>query len=452
MPSERRKRVRRRGHAALGWPVWQLRPWLVVFIGVVSVVYLGAIAVAITAMPWPEPLRNLWLSGALLLCTAGTVELTRRAGENEGLIRDVYAVWELPLAILLPPVYALVVPIFRLTLAQWRIRRSPLHRRVFSAAIVGLSYGGASLAFHRMIPSSSGEFTGTLAHPQTWIIAVAIAGLVQWTVNTSLLLPAIKGSNPAASLRELILAPERARNDIAELCVAVLVTLGIAITPLSIVFAFPFVTLLQRSSRHAQLVAASRVDSKTGLLNAGTWEREAASEVARAVRTRTPLAVALIDIDHFKSVNDSFGHLAGDKALRELARTLTIFLREYDLVGRFGGEEFALLLPQAKALDAYRIAERIRAHVGAMPIDVHDAPDAEPVRLTISVGVAALGARWDSGTSGQLTDLLAAADGALYQAKQNGRDQVCVITENSTFGLRDQPHDGPSAEIDTHVV
>jgi diguanylate cyclase (GGDEF)-like protein len=235
----------------------------------------------------------------------------------------------------------------------------------------------------------------------------------------------------------MIFAREAVQNDVTELCVAVLVTLGIAVTPLTIVFAFPFVTLLQRSFRHVQLVNASRVDSKTGLLNAGTWEREAASEVARAVRTRTPLAVALVDIDHFKAVNDSFGHLAGDRALREVARTLTVFVRQYDLVGRFGGEEFALLLPQAKAADAYRIAERIRAHVGAMPIDVHDDPSAEPVRLSISIGVAALGARWNGGTAGQLTDLLAAADGALYQAKQNGRDQVCVITDDTTFGLLD---------------
>jgi diguanylate cyclase (GGDEF)-like protein len=451
MRSERCDRVHEHRHAVLRWPIWQLRPWLVAFIGVVTAVYLVAITVAVLAMPLPEPLRNLWLCGALLLCTAGTVELTRRAGENAGLIRDVYAVWELPLAILLPPVYALVVPIFRLSLAQWRIRRIPLHRRVFSAAIVGLSYGGASLAFHLMTRPGSESFTGPRANPAAWVVAVAIAGLVQWTVNTSLLLPAVKGSDPGVSLRELVLAPERVRNDVAELCVAVLVTLGIAITPLSIVFAFPFVTLLQRSSRHAQLLAASRVDTKTGLLNAGTWEREAASEVARAVRTRTPLAVALIDIDHFKAVNDSFGHLAGDKALREVARTLTVFLREYDLVGRFGGEEFALLLPQAKAVDAYRIAERIRAHIGTMPIDVHDDPGAEPVRLSISVGVAALGARWDSVTGGQLTDLLAAADAALYQAKQNGRDQVCVITENTTFGLRELSADAP-VEVDTPIT
>jgi diguanylate cyclase (GGDEF)-like protein len=158
------------------------------------------------------------------------------------------------------------------------------------------------------------------------------------------------------------------------------------------------------------------------------------------------LAVALIDIDHFKAVNDSFGHLAGDRALRTVARALAIPLREYDLVGRFGGEEFALLLPQAKAVDAYRIAERIRTHIGSMPITVSDDTDAEPVRVSISIGVAALGARWDSSSGTQLTELLAAADGALYQAKRNGRNQVCVVTENATFGAsgRDAAQNGAS--------
>ncbi|HEV2373329.1 MAG TPA: GGDEF domain-containing protein [Streptosporangiaceae bacterium] len=203
-------------------------------------------------------------------------------------------------------------------------------------------------------------------------------------------------------------------------------------------FAFPFVTLLQRSVRHEQLVSASRLDSKTGLLNAGTWEREAAVEVARAIRTRTPLAVAIIDLDRFKNVNDTYGHLAGDKTLQAIARVLQECVREYDLVGRFGGEEFALVLPQAGPVSAYSIAERIRDYIADLPIDVSPCQTTEPVHVTVSIGVASLGSAWDTRAGGQLTDLMAAADMALYQAKRNGRDQVCVITENRTFGTQTQ--------------
>ena len=432
MGSERCNRVQLHARAAREWPLWQLPRWLVAFIMVTTAGYVLAIALAVE--PGHESLRNLWLCGLLLLCTALTVELTKRSGENAGLIKDVYAVWELPVAILLPPIYALLVPAFRLTLTQLRVRQVPLHRRVFTTAVIGLSYASASLVFHGITGQGFGAATNPGPDAAIWVCAVAVAAVAQWVVNTSLVVPAIKGSDPTVSVRELYLARERVHNDVAELCVAVLVTLGVAVTPLTIVLAFPFVTLLQRSFRHVQLVNASRVDTKTGLLNAGTWEREAATEVARAIRTHTSLAVALIDIDHFKAVNDSFGHLAGDRALRTVARALTIFLREYDLVGRFGGEEFALLLPQAKALDAYRIAERIRAHIGSMPITVSDDAGAEPVRLSISIGVAAFSARWDNSSGAQLTELLAAADGALYQAKRNGRDQVCVVTENARFG------------------
>jgi diguanylate cyclase (GGDEF)-like protein len=433
MRTRHSKRVRARGAAFRAWPVLTLPRWLVGFIVMVTVGYVAAVAVALADLR-ASP-HDLLLFGALLACTAATVERTRRSGENAGIIKDVYAVWELPLAILLPLAYVLVAPAFRLALVQWRIRRFPVHRRVFSASVVGLSFGGASLVFHAV----TGLGFGTTALPHTnatgWLGAVALAAVIQWGLNTTLLFPAIRGSDPTVRVRQYFFARQGVENDVAELCVAVLVTLGVAFTLVTIAFAFPFVTLLQRSSRHAQLVNESRLDAKTGLLNAGTWEREAAAEVARAVRTHSPLAVGIIDVDHFKAVNDAYGHLAGDKALQALAQTLREFLREYDLVGRFGGEEFVLLLPQTKAVDAYRIAERIRAHVRSMTIEVGSDHGTEQVRLTVSIGVAALGTRWDTNTGGQITDLLAAADGALYRAKQDGRDQVCVITENATFSV-----------------
>jgi diguanylate cyclase (GGDEF)-like protein len=177
---------------------------------------------------------------------------------------------------------------------------------------------------------------------------------------------------------------------------------------------------------HAQLLAKSRIDTKTGLLNAATWESEAAAEIARAIRTRSPLSVALIDIDHFKAVNDTHGHLAGDMALRAVSDALREQLRGYDVAGRFGGEEFAIVLPQADEADALGIAERLRAHMEAMSIPLGPgARSGACVRLTVSVGVAAL-----DGPDTELTDLLAAADAALYYAKQTGRNKVHIGTTN----------------------
>jgi diguanylate cyclase (GGDEF)-like protein len=304
--------------------------------------------------------------------------------------------------------------------------------------VIGLSYGAASLTFHTITGSPPASLGVAGNHTSAWILAVALAAILQSVINTGMLLPAWKASDPAARLRDLALAGEAVRNDVAEVCVAVLVTFAIAINPLTIVFALPFVMLLQRSFRHAQLVNASRIDSKTGLLNAGTWEREATAEVARAVRTRTPLALALVDIDHFKGVNDTFGHLTGDRALKAVARTFQLFLREYDLIGRFGGEEFALLLPHTSALDAYGIAERIRDHMAISPLDVGDLPEGRHVRVTVSIGVAALGAPWDTLMGSQITDLLAAADRALYQAKRAGRNQVCVVTDDTVVNSPEQ--------------
>lgn len=430
------QRVLERMAAVRAWPLWGLSLWLKTYI--VAIVAANLALVSLASFVGPGSTRQLIMLAALVACDAATVELTRRAGENALVAKDVHGVWELPVAILLPPVYALLLPILRFALTQWRVRRVCLHRRVFTAAVVGLSYGAASLAFHGITASPLGSTLAPGSHPSTWILAVAVAGILQWGINTGLLLPAIKASDPTIRLRDVILAGEAVQNDVAELCVAVLVTFALAVSPFTIIFAVPFVTLLQRSFRHAQLVNASRVDSKTGLLNAGTWEREAAAEIARAVRTRTPLALALVDIDHFKAVNDVHGHLVGDKALGGIARTFRIFLRDYDLVGRFGGEEFALLLPHTKAVDAYGIAERIREHIAATPIDIDSVPGAGPVRVTVSVGVAALGAHWDASTGNQLTDLLAAADRALYQAKRAGRDQVCVVTDTTVINAPKQ--------------
>jgi diguanylate cyclase (GGDEF)-like protein len=408
------------------WPVLQnSRPVLAYVLAVITVdaIAIGT-AFATTAARWHE----LLIFGLLITCSALTVEATKRAGESaDAVIKDIFGVWELPVAILLPPVYALLAPIPRLLLAQWRIKRIPLYRRVFSAAAVGLSYGGASLAFHSVYHGYLPHLSGSEVHNGLWILTVALCGGLQWVINQAVVMSVVKLSSPEVRIWEAIRDTESLRSDLTELCVGVLVTLCVLITPATIAFAFPFVTLLQRSQRHSQLLKASRHDSKTGLLNAGTWEREANVEVVRALRTRTPLAVALIDVDSFKAVNDTYGHLSGDIALLAVTRTIKAFLREYDLVGRFGGEEFALLLPQTDENAARGIAERIRAHIAGMPIALGDDPDSETIRVTVSIGVTAL-----STSGSQLTELLATADSALYRAKGAGRNQVWVTTDTTS--------------------
>jgi diguanylate cyclase (GGDEF)-like protein len=189
--------------------------------------------------------------------------------------------------------------------------------------------------------------------------------------------------------------------------------------------------LVRRFLVHPLLLAQSRSDSKTGLLNVSTWEAEAEAEISRSVRTRNPVALALVDIDHFKQVNDTHGHLVGDKVLKAVAQALTSQSRDYDRAGRFGGEEFVLLLAQTTEADAVKIAERIRAHVEALEVPVDDRPGSPTVQVTISIGVTAIA----RGETRELIDLLAAADSALYHAKQSGRNRVALESLTRNAGL-----------------
>ncbi len=363
------------------WPAWELPRWVAVF--VTLVVLTDAVVLAAAASRVRVQGHDLVLFAGLLICSVATVELTRRAGENLGFVKDVYAVWELPVAILLPLAYVPVLPAVRFALTQWRVQRVPVYRRVFSAAAIGLSYTVAALVFRGLIHQVPGAAANPAGHALAWMPVVAVCAAVQWIVNQALVLTAIKGSNPDVRLRHEQFAKEPMYNDVSELCVAVLVTFCVAYSWIALVFAFPFITLLQRSVRHARLLADARADSKTGLLNAATWERGATAEVARAVRTRTQLAVALLDIDRFKVINDTYGHLTGDEVLKEIAHTLTTMLREYDLAGRFGGEEFAMLLPHTRAVDAFRIAERIRSAISGLCIIAPGATGGERVHVTV---------------------------------------------------------------------
>jgi diguanylate cyclase (GGDEF)-like protein len=176
--------------------------------------------------------------------------------------------------------------------------------------------------------------------------------------------------------------------------------------------------LLQRSSLVSQLQVAATTDTKTGLLNATAWQELAQRQLLRARRDESPCAVMLLDLDHFKRVNDTLGHLSGDRALKAVAEALKRELRGYDAVARFGGEEFVVFLNDVSLADARQVAQRTIERVRGVVIAGQD-PNGPECRLTASIGLSAYPLH---GTD--LTDLLEAADVALYGAKRDGRDRV----------------------------
>ncbi len=174
-----------------------------------------------------------------------------------------------------------------------------------------------------------------------------------------------------------------------------------------------------RVARARAMRALMHHDSLTGLLNHISFKERLAGEVSRCNRERVPLAVALIDLDKFKHVNDTYGHPVGDRVLRTLSRVLRQRLRRSDGIGRYGGEEFAIVLPGARPEDAARVLDEIRESFAAV---VHHA-GARSFQCTLSAGVTILSVDGDARAHEQL---LADADSALYRAKGMGRNRVVV--------------------------
>ena len=173
-------------------------------------------------------------------------------------------------------------------------------------------------------------------------------------------------------------------------------------------FALEAGVALERYDMLQRLEKMARTDGLTGLLNRRAWDDALAREASRARRSRDPMCIALIDLDHFKDFNDEFGHQAGDRLLKAAAAAWRSALRDVDLIARYGGEEFAVLLPDCRLDEAHSVLERVRA--------------ATPSGITCSAGVA----EWDMAE--KVDRLAGRADHALYQAKESGRDRVVLAS------------------------
>ncbi|HKZ71241.1 MAG TPA: diguanylate cyclase [Anaerolineales bacterium] len=167
-----------------------------------------------------------------------------------------------------------------------------------------------------------------------------------------------------------------------------------------------------------QMTELAMRDGLTNVLNRRAAEEHLRAEFSRAARQSSPLSVLLVDIDQFKLINDKYGHPIGDKAIRHAADMLVQYVRPYDWVGRWGGEEFLLTLPGADANGAAQAAERIRCNIAEQPLTLENGL---VLPFRVSVGVAC--ASPETATADELVRL---ADEALYRAKREGRDRVCV--------------------------
>src|SRR5690606_10307692 len=189
----------------------------------------------------------------------------------------------------------------------------------------------------------------------------------------------------------------------------------------------PPLLVLHRAVLVRQLEEAASLDGKTGLLNAAAWHVQAERALQRAKRRDGPPGVLVLDLDHFKAVNDTHGHLAGDRVLTAVAEVLRDEVRERDLVGRFGGEEFVVMLAGLGGrgpAELEAVAERIRRRVADLRVEIPTPDGPLTVRgLSVSVGCAVMP---DGGA--ELRDLLEVADRALYAAKHAGRNAVRMGT------------------------
>lgn len=191
--------------------------------------------------------------------------------------------------------------------------------------------------------------------------------------------------------------------------------LGIVALLLAIIYFISKSFISDLKKAESKLVEMATRDSLTGLLNRRETLRRIAQEHSRAGRLSKFLSVFMIDIDYFKGINDVHGHAAGDDVLKDLSRKIREVVRDYDIVCRYGGEEFLVVTPEADGEIAREIAERLRGEVEGMAMTV---ADGSAIRFTISAGVA----QWKEGEN--VEQLIARADAALYEAKDAGRNRV----------------------------
>jgi diguanylate cyclase (GGDEF)-like protein len=400
--------------------------WIILSLGV-----LYAVSVVALMSRWSELVTDITSESVIVIGLLGAASLSNWlvAGQpwvrvskmnnrdTGGVVLSLMAVW-LFMAVLLLSAPMMLITTFLIISFEHSARRSetlaiPKYLfELFQTSLVGLT----AMAIHMAL---SGGGTGIGSGAQG-LLAVLVAGLAYEALGATLvygLVAAVQG----ISVREVFVWETVESNMLPNLAVlahGALLAWGFQNNAWIMLMGFPSLALLHQSLNYRNIQLRATHDSKTGLLEGGWWRDLAGDALLRARKQQDGnFAILMIDLDYFKHVNDTYGHLMGDAVLHDVAQVLRNTLRRKDLVGRFGGEEFVVALPDCSPEHMHATAVRVREAVENLKIPV--AGQDEPLQVTASIGCSAIDA-----TVNTLSELVDRADQGVLAAKAGGRNQV----------------------------
>lgn len=394
------------------WPLWTLRTPALCYWLVIDALALGVISYVIVSSAPPTPSeigRFAAIAGTAGAVIIGSSIYSHRLRETE---RNPWAahLCYLTAGICALPPNLLVLLLFGPALHCVLAQRPEAYRWIFTLSATALAVFGT-------------RYLVGWYHPTSEIGMMVLGATIVLVVRAGLIALGLKLRRPGSTFEQNVGEPIDAVLGVVAVSIGGLMGCVAASNPVHALIAGPPMALLERAAQLPQWRRSAQRDAKTGLANAVHWDSRARYELTKAREQTRSSAVMLLDLDHFKRVNDEVGHLAGDAALSAIALLLRGTVRGGDLVGRFGGEEFVVLLPVATPEVAEAVAERMRKAVAALrvPTLATDGHPRELHGLTVSIGVATT-----DRFGYELPDLLVAADAALLSAKAYGRNLVSM--------------------------
>jgi diguanylate cyclase (GGDEF)-like protein len=367
----------------------------------------AGVAAAVAPIAGPD-----WLLAATILAAAiGQAEITRRT-RRAGAATT--AVWSVAAAVSVHLTLAVAV-VLVLTVYRWgRVGVLARDAGVLAGSLVAAHFAASFGAWA----------TPTLQADTVGVLAVVAAGAAHLAAHHALSL-SLRGTDFGLAAALVITGA----------------VVGAVASPFAVLAAVPVVVMLHSAGLTKVLETEASLDQKTGLATASSWQAAAERVFAETV----PAGLLMIDLDHFKRLNDTYGHRAGDDVLSAVGACLRSSLRQTDLAGRFGGEEFTVLLPGADMMDTMASAERIRLAIAALRVTTVD----KRGRHTVVTGVtASIGAAAHPHHGATVRDCLRIADNHAYQAKRQGRNTVVGLdTETSYQPAQTNPPGGPATTV-----